>query len=60
LQQQAQQEIETAGKLARRELKGFAAKLALDLAEQRIRTRLDANAESGLVDDFVKDLGSQN
>jgi F-type H+-transporting ATPase subunit b len=60
LQQQAEQEIETAGKLARRELKAYAAKLALDLAEQRIRTRLDAAAENGLVEDFVKDLGSQN
>jgi F-type H+-transporting ATPase subunit b len=60
LQQQVEQEIETAGKLARRELKAYAAKLALDLAEQRIRTRLDAAAENGLVEDFVKDLGSQN
>lgn len=60
LQQQAEQEIETAGKLARRELKGYAAKLALDLAEQRIRTRLDAAAENVLVEEFVKDLGSQN
>jgi F-type H+-transporting ATPase subunit b len=60
LQHQAEQEIETAGKLARRELKGYAAKLALDLAEQRIRTRLDAAAENVLVEDFVKDLGSQN
>ena len=60
LQQQAEQEIETAGKIARRELKSYAAKLALDLAEQRIRTRLDAATENGLVEDFVKDLGSQN
>jgi len=60
LQRQGEQEIETVGKLARRELKGYAAKLALDLAEQRIRTRLDAAAENGLVEDFVKDLGSQN
>ncbi len=60
LQLQAEQEIETLGKLARRELKAYAAKLALDLAEQRIRTRLDAAAGNGLVEDFVKDLGSQN
>ena len=60
LQHQAEQEIETAGKLARRELKTYAAKLALDLAEQRIRTRLDKSAESGLVDEFVKNLGSRN
>jgi F-type H+-transporting ATPase subunit b len=60
LQHQAEQEIQTAGKLARNELKRYAGKLALDMAEQRIRTRLDASAENGLVEDFVKDLGSQN
>jgi F-type H+-transporting ATPase subunit b len=55
-QQQAGLEIETAAKSARRELQTYAAKLALDLAEQRIRTRLDAAIEDGLVDDFVSDL----
>jgi F-type H+-transporting ATPase subunit b len=60
LQKQAEQEIESAGNLASRELSAYAAKLALDLAEQRIRTRLDASTEAGLVDDFTKDLGSRN
>jgi F-type H+-transporting ATPase subunit b len=63
LQKQAEQEIESAGNLATRELSAYAAKLALDLAEQRIRTRLDAGTEAGLVDDFTKDLqrqGSKN
>jgi F0F1-type ATP synthase membrane subunit b/b' len=41
-------------------LHAYAAKLALDLAEQRIRTRLDASTEAGLVEDFTKDLGSRN
>ena len=59
LQRQAEQEIESAGKIATRELREYAAKLALDLAEQRIRTRLDANTEAGLVDDFTKDLQQQ-
>jgi F-type H+-transporting ATPase subunit b len=59
LQRQAAQEIESAGSLASRELREYAAKLALDLAEQRIRTRLDANTEAGLVDDFTKDLQQQ-
>ena len=44
---------------ATRELREYAAKLALDLAEQRIRTRLDAGTEAGLVDDFTKDLQQQ-
>jgi F-type H+-transporting ATPase subunit b len=61
LQQQIEVEIETAAKNARRELKIFAAKLALDLAEQRIRTRLDRPTEAGLIEDFVQDLeGSRN
>ncbi len=59
LQRQAEQEIESAGNLATRELGAYAAKLALDLAEQRIRTRLDAATEAGLVDDFTKDLQQQ-
>jgi F-type H+-transporting ATPase subunit b len=59
LQRQAEQEIESAGNLASRQLREYAAKLALDLAEQRIRTRLDAGTEAGLVDDFTKDLQQQ-
>lgn len=59
LQKQAEQEIESAGNLATRELREYAAKLALDLAEQRIRTRLDANTEAGLIDDFTQDLQQQ-
>jgi F0F1-type ATP synthase membrane subunit b/b' len=59
LQKQAEQEIESAGNLATRALSAYAAKLALDLAEQRIRTRLDASTEAGLVDDFTKDLQQQ-
>lgn len=63
LQQQAEQEIESAGKSARRELKTYAAELALNLAEQRIKTRLDAATENGLVEGFIQDLqrqGSKN
>ena len=63
LQQQAEQEIESAGKNARRELKTYAAELAMQLAEQRIKTRLDAPTENGLVEGFIQDLqrqGSKN
>lgn len=56
LEQQARAEIEAAGKIARRELQAYAAKLALDLAEQRVRERLDSGADALLVNDFVKDL----
>ena len=58
MEQQAQAEIETASKIARRDLQAYAAKLALDLAEQRVRERLDRTADSVLVDDFVSDLVS--
>jgi F-type H+-transporting ATPase subunit b len=59
LEQLAQQEIEAAGKAARRELKDYAAKLALDLAEQRVRARLNAGTETALVDGFIQDLQRQ-
>ncbi len=54
LQQQAEQEIEAAGKTARRELKTYAAELALQLAEQRIRARLDTATETALVEGFIR------
>jgi F-type H+-transporting ATPase subunit b len=56
LEHQAQQEIEAVGKAARRELKTYAAKLALDLAEQRVHERLNSGAETALVDGFIQDL----
>ncbi len=59
LNAQAQTEIESAGKTARRELRVYAADLALDLAGQRIHSRLNADIEAGLVDRFVGDLKGQ-
>jgi F-type H+-transporting ATPase subunit b len=56
LEQKAEQDIEATGKTVRRELKSYAAKLALDLAEQRVRARLDANTEQSLVDGFIHNL----
>jgi len=56
LENQAQQEIEISGKIARRELKSYAAKLSLDLAEQRVRERLNPTTEQELVDAFIQDL----
>ncbi|MEQ1886641.1 MAG: ATP synthase F0 subunit B [Bryobacteraceae bacterium] len=57
IEAQAQQDIDAAGKTAQRELKSYAAKLALELAEQRLQGRLDGNTEAGLVSGFVQDLG---
>jgi F-type H+-transporting ATPase subunit b len=59
MEQQATMEIESAGKTARRELRAYAADLALDMAGQRIRTRLDTATDAQLVDGFVKDLERQ-
>lgn len=59
VEEQSALEIESAGKLAKRELKQYSAELALKLAEERVRARMDANAEAGLVDSFVAELGRQ-
>ena len=56
LQQKADDEIEASGKAARRELRAYAAKLALDLAEQRVRNRVDAGAGDALTVSFIRDL----
>ena len=49
-------EIETATKVARRELRAFAAQLALELAEARIRARLTPAVERALFEDFAGGL----
>ena len=56
LERQAELEIESAGKSARRDLQAYAASLALDLAEQRIRARINPDVDAALVDGFVSDL----
>jgi F-type H+-transporting ATPase subunit b len=58
IEEQTKLEIETAGKIAQRELKAFGAKLALELAESRIRGSLDAPTQDALVKNFVNDLGA--
>ncbi|MCU1335174.1 MAG: H+-transporting two-sector ATPase, subunit [Bryobacterales bacterium] len=59
IEEHAAVEIESAGKTARRQLKEYAAELALGLAEERLRSRLDSATEAALVDDFVRDLERQ-
>jgi F-type H+-transporting ATPase subunit b len=56
IQDQAQQELASLSKLAREELKTYAGSLALDMAEQRIRGRLDEGTQHRLVQVFVRDL----
>jgi F-type H+-transporting ATPase subunit b len=59
MEAQAGVEIESAGKIARRDLSRYSAELALKLAEDRVRARLDNASESGLVDNFVAELSRQ-
>jgi F-type H+-transporting ATPase subunit b len=56
LQQQATQEITLMTRASRAELRRYSADLALQLAEQRIRSRMTAETQNGLLDGFLNDL----
>ena len=56
IQAHADQEIISAGKAARMELKRYSAGLAIGLAEQKIRARMTPGTEDELVRSFVNDL----
>jgi F-type H+-transporting ATPase subunit b len=56
IQEHAAREIDAAGKTARIELKRYAAQLAVDLAEQKIRRQMTPGIQSALVENFVRDL----
>lgn len=56
IQDQTSQEITLMARSARDDLRKYSAGLALDLAEQRIRSRITPGAQDGLVDGFVHDL----
>lgn len=58
LQRHEEMEIESTGKLARLELQRQAAKLAIDLAEQKLRARMSPETENTLLDRFVKDIAT--
>jgi F-type H+-transporting ATPase subunit b len=53
---QVEMEIESAGKLARLDVQRFAAKLAVDLAERKIRARMTPEVQDALLDSFVNDF----
>lgn len=54
----AQQEISAAAKAARRDLKGYAADLAVALAQRQIR--VDSSTDQALVRGFAEQLGSES
>ena len=53
----AESEIDTLTRAARLDLKAYAAKLAVDLAEERIKSRMTPEAQGKLVQSYVQDLG---
>jgi F0F1-type ATP synthase membrane subunit b/b' len=57
LREQAQREIEGAGKAARLELRRYAAEQSVELAEQLIRRDLRPEDDTRLVRDYVEELG---
>jgi F-type H+-transporting ATPase subunit b len=60
IQSQGEQEITMMSRAGRDELKKYAAELALNLAQQRIRSRMTKDSEDGLVDAFLQDLRRQS
>jgi F-type H+-transporting ATPase subunit b len=56
IQAQAEREISDAGKTAQKELRRYAAGLAIDLAAQKIRARMTPATEDRLVRGFVREL----
>ena len=56
IQANAEQEIASAGKAARSELKRYSAQLAVELAEKKIRDRMTPETQNALVQSFVRDL----
>lgn len=56
VRQQAEQEIAAAGKAARQELRSFAADLAINAAENRIKERMTPDSEAALMSGMLKDL----
>lgn len=58
IEQHATQDMESAGKLARLEVQRYAAKLAIDLAEQKVRARMSPEKQSELVQNFAHGLSN--
>jgi F-type H+-transporting ATPase subunit b len=59
IQDQAMQEIALIARAGRDDLRRYSAQLALELAEQRLRSRLTQDTQDGLVDGFLQDLRYQ-
>jgi F-type H+-transporting ATPase subunit b len=56
IDQHASQEIESAGKASRLDVRRYAAKLAIELAEQKLRARMSPDVQADLVRNFIGDI----
>jgi F-type H+-transporting ATPase subunit b len=56
LKQQSQREIDTAGKLARNELRRFFAKTSIELARQSVRSRIRPEDDAQLIQQSIGEL----
>ena len=56
IHEQAEQEVESRIKRARRELKMYSAELALRMAEEQLKGRITSEVENNLVTSFIADL----
>jgi F-type H+-transporting ATPase subunit b len=59
IEQHAAVEIESLGKHARLELRQYAAGLAIDLAEQNIRSRMSPDVQATLLENFSGDISGR-
>jgi F-type H+-transporting ATPase subunit b len=59
IEQHTAVETATLGKQMGHELRQYAASLAMDLAEQKIRARMSPDAQATLIDNFSGDMSSQ-
>jgi F0F1-type ATP synthase membrane subunit b/b' len=56
LKQQSQREMETAGKLARKELQQYLANRSIELARESVRTRMRPEDDTALIKENIGDL----
>jgi F-type H+-transporting ATPase subunit b len=56
LKQQAEREMETAAKLARKSLREFLAQKSIDVARQRVRGQITPEADRQLIEDSIGEL----
>ena len=56
LKQQSQREVETAGKLARKELRQFLAQRSIELARESVRNQMSPEDDTALIKENIGDL----